>query len=233
MTVTANTTRNEYSAGTNQNEYSYNFQLNDETDVKVLLGGVLQTLNADYTVEGVGVGSGGTITFTLTDSDNNPIFPTQGTQIIIFHAMDLDRDTAFQQNGLILADEINNDYDRLWLACNQQQTAINRSLRLKDEDVASGTLELPLTEDRKGKFLGFDATTGEPVTTEAFDGTGFVEKTGATMTGLLNNTVGYAVGGTTFIDSGRQLSNVSGAISQFTNDSNFLNNTSTIDAGNF
>ncbi len=154
MTVTANTTRNEYSAGTNQNEYSYNFQLNDETDVKVLLGGVLQTLNADYTVEGVGVGSGGTITFTLTDSDNNPISPTQGTQIIIFHAMDLDRDTAFQQNGLILADEINNDYDRLWLACNQQQTAINRSLRLKDEDVASGTLELPLTEDRKGKFLG-------------------------------------------------------------------------------
>ena len=53
------------------------------------------------------------------------------------------------------------------------------------------------------------------------------------MTGLLNNTVGYAVGGTTFINSGRQLSNVSGAISQFTNDSNFLNNTSTIDAGNF
>jgi hypothetical protein len=29
------------------------------------------------------------------------------------------------------------------------------------------------------------------------------------MTGLLNNTVGYAVGGTTFINSARELSNVS------------------------
>ena len=233
MTVTANTTRNDYVAGNNQNVYNYTFQLNDAADVKVLLGGVLQTLNTHYTVENVGVGSGGTITFTLKDADNNPIFPTQGTAINIFMAMELDRDTSFQQNGLILADEINNDYDRLWLACNQQQTAINRSLRLKDQDVASGTLELPLKDERKGKLLGFDSVTGEPITTQEVSTTGFVQKTGDTMTGLLNNTVGYAVGGTTFIDSGRQLSNVSGAISQFTNDSNFLNNTSTIDAGNF
>jgi hypothetical protein len=53
------------------------------------------------------------------------------------------------------------------------------------------------------------------------------------MTGLLNNTVGYAAGGTTFINATRVLSNVSGAISQFNNDSNYLNNTSTLEGGNF
>jgi len=233
MTVTANTTRNDYVAGNNQNVYNYTFQLNDASDVKVLLGGVLQTLNTDYTVQNVGVGSGGTITFTLKDSNNNPIFPTQGTAITIFMAMELNRDTVFQPNGPFLAAEVNNDYDRLWLACNQQQTAINRTLRLKDQDAAVGTMELPLKDVRKGKFLGFDAVTGEPVATQSFSGSGFVEKTGDTMTGLLNNNVGYAVGGTTFINSTRVLSNVSGAISQFTNDSNFLDNTSTIDAGNF
>jgi hypothetical protein len=233
MTVTANTTRNDYTAGNNQNVYSYTFQLNDATDVTVLLGGVVQTLNTHYTVQNVGVGSGGTITFTLVDSNNNPIFPTQGTAINILMSMDLDRDTAYQANGAFLADEVNNDYDRLWLATNQQQTAINRSLRLKDEDVASGSMELPLKDTRKGKYLGFDSVTGEPVATQSFSGSGFVEKTGDTMTGLLNNTVGYAAGGTTFINATRELSNVSGAISQFSNDSNYLNNTSTLEGGNF
>ena len=54
-------------------------------------------------------------------------------------AMDLDRDTDYQANGVFLASEVNNDYDRLWLATNQQQTAINRSLRLQDDDIAGAS----------------------------------------------------------------------------------------------
>ncbi len=233
MTVTANTTRNDYTAGSNQNVYNYTFQLNEATDVTVILDGAIQTLNVHYTVQNVGSGSGGTITFTLVDSNNNPIFPTQGVPINILMSMDLDRDTAYQANGAFLATEVNNDYDRLWLAANQQQTAINRTLRLQDKDLSSGTMELPLKESRKGKYLGFDETTGEPVAVGAYSALGFVEKTGDTMTGLLNNTVGYAVQGTTFINSSRELSNVTGSISQFNNDSNYLNNTSTLEGGNF
>jgi len=233
MTVTANTTRNDYTAGSSQNVYNYTFQLNEATDVTVILDGAIQTLNVHYTVQNVGSGSGGTITFTLVDSNNNPIFPAQGVPINILMSMDLDRDTAYQANGAFLATEVNNDYDRLWLAANQQQTAINRRLRLQDKDLSSGTMELPLKESRKGKYLGFDETTGEPVAVGAYSALGFVEKTGDTMTGLLNNTVGYAVQGTTFINSSRELSNVTGSISQFNNDSNYLNNTSTLEGGNF
>ena len=160
MTVTANTTRNDYIAGSSQNVYAYTFQLNDATDVTVLLGSVEQTLNTHYTVQNVGSGSGGTITFTLVDGNNNPIFPSQGTDINIFMSMDLDRDTAYQANGAFLANEVNNDYDRLWLATNQQQTAINRTLRLKDEDETSASMELPVKNTRKGKYLAFDDVTG-------------------------------------------------------------------------
>ena len=188
MTVTSNTTRNDYVAGTNQNVYNYTFQLNEASDVTVYLGGVVQTLNTHYTVQNVGVGTGGTITFTLVDGNNNPIFPTAGTAISIVMAMDLDRDTDYQANGAFLAAEVNNDYDRLWLATNQQQTAINRSLRLQDDDVAgaSPTMELPLKDDRKGKLLGFHATTGEPITAVTLDAGEFVKKAGDTMTGTLN-----------------------------------------------
>jgi len=233
MTVTANTTRNDYIAGSSQNVYAYTFQLNDATDVTVLLGSVEQTLNTHYTVQNVGSGSGGTITFTLVDGNNNPIFPPQGTDINIFMSMDLDRDTAYQANGAFLANEVNNDYDRLWLATNQQQTAINRTLRLKDEDETSASMELPVKNTRKGKYLAFDDVTGNPIAVGAYSALGFVEKTGDTMTGLLNNTVGYAAGGTTFIDATRELSNVTGDVSQFTNDSNYLNNTATLEGGNF
>ncbi len=188
MTVTSNTTRNDYVAGTNQNVYNYTFQLNEASDVTVYLGGVVQTLNTHYTVQNVGVGTGGTITFTLVDGSNNPIYPTSGTAISIVMAMQLDRDTDYQANGAFLAAEVNNDYDRLWLASNQQQTAINRSLRLQDDDVAgaSPTMELPLKDDRKGKLLGFHATTGEPITAVTLDAGEFVKKAGDTMTGTLN-----------------------------------------------
>lgn len=43
MTVTANTTRNDYTAGSAQSVYNYTFQLNDAADVDVYLDGVKQT----------------------------------------------------------------------------------------------------------------------------------------------------------------------------------------------
>ena len=165
MTVTANTTRNDYVAGANQNVYQYTFQLNLSSNVTVMLNGVVQTLNVHYTVQDLNNGSGGTITFTLVDASNNPIYPTQGFPIAIFMSMELDRDADYQPNGAFLATEVNSDYDRLWLVANQQQTAINRSLRLQDSDpsATSPTMQLPSKDSRLGKYLGFDVTTGEPV----------------------------------------------------------------------
>ena len=165
MTVTANTTRNDYTAGSAQSVYNYTFQLNEAADVDVYLDGVKQTLNTHYTVQNIGNASGGTITFTLVDANNNPIHPTQGAIINIVMAMDLDRDTNYQPSGAFLAADVNNDFDRLWLATNQQQTAVNRSLRLQDDDVTTSSMELPLKDARKGKLLGFNATTGDPEAT--------------------------------------------------------------------
>ena len=165
MTVTANTTRNDYTAGSAQSEYDYTFQLNEAADVDVYLDGVKQTLNTHYVVQGIGNASGGTIVFTLEDENGDPIHPTQGAIINIVMAMDLDRDTNYQPSGAFLAADVNNDFDRLWLATNQQQTAVNRALRLKDTDVTTSSMELPLKDDRKGKLLGFNATTGDPEAT--------------------------------------------------------------------
>ena len=112
-----------------------------------------------------------------------------------------------------------------WRSAQPNDRARPRVLRRRDEvlsvlsrktdsqDLSSGTMELPLKESRKGKYLGFDETTGEPVAVGAYSALGFVEKTGDTMTGLLNNTVGYAVQGTTFINYSSEATTTRAAVS--------------------
>ena len=162
MTVTANTTRNDYTAGLNQVDYEYTFQIHQASDVDVYLNGVKQTLNTDYTIDDIGNATGGTVTFTLVDENGASTPPPLDAIINIVMAMDLDRDTNYQPSGAFLAADVNNDFDRLWHASNQQQTEINRSLRLQDTDVTTSSFELPLKDARKGKLLGFNAITGDP-----------------------------------------------------------------------
>ena len=157
MTVTANTTRNQYSAGNQQNTYAYTFQIHDASDLKVYIGDELKSLNTHYTVTGVGSGTGGNVVFDLgVDGNGDPIYIPENTVVSIFLAMDLDRDTNYQPSGAFLAADVNNDFDRLWIASNQQQTDINRSVRLQDTD-ADASMVLPKIADRADKLLGFSS----------------------------------------------------------------------------
>ena len=158
MTVTANTTRNQYTAGNQQNTYAYTFQIHDASDLQVYIGDELKSLNTHYTVTGVGSGTGGNVVFDLgVDGNGDQIYIAQNTVVSIFLAMDLDRDTNYQPSGAFLASTVNNDFDRLWLASNQQQTDINRSVRLKDLD-SQADMTLPLLADRADKLFGFGAS---------------------------------------------------------------------------
>ena len=157
MTVTANTTRNQYRAGNQQNTYAYTFQIHDASDLKVYIGDELKSLNTHYTVTGVGSGTGGNVVFDLgVDGNGDPIYIPENTVVSIFLAMDLDRDTNYQPSGAFLAADVNNDFDRLWIASNQQQTDINRSVRLQDTD-ADASMVLPKIADRADKLLGFSS----------------------------------------------------------------------------
>ncbi|MDC3283523.1 hypothetical protein OAV41_03000, partial [Planctomycetota bacterium] len=154
MTVTANTTRNDY-VGNGQSVYDYTFQLHDASDLAVYLDGYLQTLNTHYTVSGVGNSSGGTIEFTLY-SNGVRIHPTTSNTIIFAMQMDLDRDTNYQQSGFFASSDVNNDFDRLWLATNQQQTRLDRSINIPVNDVTR-SMALPFYNERANKVLAFDS----------------------------------------------------------------------------
>ena len=162
MPVTGATTRNDYTASAGQAVFSYTFQILLATDIKVIKNGTLLTLNNDYTVSNVGVAGGGNVT--LTSGANS------GDAIAILLGMPIDRTTEYQNAGDFLASDVNGDFDKAYVALNQVQTDVSRTLHLQDQD-PSVDMELPLASERANKYLAFNAA-GHPVaTSDASTGT--------------------------------------------------------------
>ncbi|OON41626.1 hypothetical protein BTJ39_00195 [Izhakiella australiensis] len=97
-----------YIANGSTTQFSYTFYLLYETDLNVYVGGALKTLGTDYTVTGVGNSQGGNVVFTVA--------PAAGLEVIIRRDTPYTRQTDYADNGDLLADVVNDDFDRLWLA---------------------------------------------------------------------------------------------------------------------
>lgn len=112
MAVTEESSLNVYTANGVTTVFAYAFYLPAATDltVQVVTGGSPSTkvLNVDYTVSGVGVPGGGSVTFTTA--------PANLSSVVIFRDTRLARDTDYQNNGDLLAESLNTDLDRPWLA---------------------------------------------------------------------------------------------------------------------
>lgn len=148
MPVTGATTRDDYVAGDGQTVFNYTFQILLDSDLKVIQNGTTLTLNNDYTVSGAGVAGGGTVTLTTGATLNDTIS--------IFLAMPIDRTTEYQEAGDFLASDVNGDFDKGYIAMNQLQTDIGRSLGLKDVD-PTVDMSLPVKADRANKYLMFNS----------------------------------------------------------------------------
>ncbi len=157
MTVTALVTRNDITATASQTSFTYTFRVLAATDMDVYQNGVL--LSSGYTVNDVGNTTGGTVTLDV----GVPV----GQIVSLVLAMPLDRTTNYQNSGKFLADDVNEDFDKIYIGAVQNENEGGRSLRLKDVEppTAGVDMTIPLKDDRKGKFLAFDSTTGGPIAT--------------------------------------------------------------------
>ncbi len=155
MPVTGATTRNDYTATSGQTVFAYTFGILNQTDIKVFQNDSLLTLTTDYTVSGVGSGSGGNVTLTSGASANDTV------SIVL--AMSITRTTNYQNSGDFLAADVNNDFDKAYIALNQVQTDANRSIGLSDVE-PTVNMQLPDREQRANKFLRFN-TLGQPEVT--------------------------------------------------------------------
>ena len=153
MTVLDNTPRDQYTATGGQVAFPYTFEITAEADIAVLQNGVLLSLGAgagEYAVTGVGSDTGGVITL-VTGA-------TAGDIITLYRDMALERLTGYTNGGDFLAADVNNDYDRLWLALQQGAADTDRAVRKPNVDSSTINMVLPVAASRAQKLLAFDAS---------------------------------------------------------------------------
>lgn len=173
MTVLDNAPRDQYTATGGQTVFPYTFEIAAAGDIKVLQNGTLLNQGAgagEYAVSGVGVDAGGNVTL-VTGA-------TVGDIITIYRDMAYERLTSYTNAGDFLAADVNNDFDRLWLALQQNGGELDgRVLIAPNTDPTSIDMTIPEKTTRLGKLLKFNATTGNPEAVSATTGTQVVSVT--------------------------------------------------------
>lgn len=99
--------------------FPFEFYIISASDIQVTLNG--ETVTSGYSVSGVGNVSGGDVIF-LTP-------PVSGTVVMLERVVTTYRLTDYQDNGDLLADTVNKDFDRLWMAIQRSFIYLGLALR--------------------------------------------------------------------------------------------------------
>jgi len=158
MTISNTLRRNQYTANGVLTTFSYDYEIFDEDDLKVYVDQTLQTIATHYTVSGVGENAGGEIEFLSAPSSN--------AIITIVSSRPIERTTSFTTSGVFRATDINTEFDKVISLVGELDAERQRSVRLDTTDTG-GSLEIPLTDDRAGKYLAFD-TSGDIIANQNF-----------------------------------------------------------------
>lgn len=99
--------------------FPFEFYIINASDIQVSLNG--EVITSGYSVSGVGNIGGGDIIF-LTP-------PANGTVVMLERVVPTYRLTDYQDNGDLLADTVNKDFDRLWMAIQRSFIYLGLALR--------------------------------------------------------------------------------------------------------
>ena len=149
--ISANLPRISYTvaAGVTQTSFTVPFEFFDDSDLNVYIDQVLQTITTNYTVTG-GSGSTGTVTMTVTGAKT----------VIITRDTTIERTTDFTAGVDINRAALNTQLDTLTAIAADNKDFIERSIRIKDFDPTTASLELPDATTRANKLLSFDTEGG-------------------------------------------------------------------------
>lgn len=145
MTVSNQQTEFDYTGNGVTVTFAYSCQVQKAGDLQVYVNGSLVT--SGITKNGIGSLSGGSVTFSVA--------PASGAAVRLERAVVLERTTDYQQNGDFLARVVNPDFDRIWMALQQQNSVMGRAIRYPKSDVNPIT-ELPDAATRANRLLGFN-----------------------------------------------------------------------------
>jgi hypothetical protein len=161
LTISDTTPRVEYTiGGSAQTAFSVPFEFYANTDLKVYDDTTLLTYAASpanatqYSVSGALVSGGGSITVGGAG--------LVSTTCLIYLDLPFERTSNFPLSGPFDIDSLNTQQNKFISMSLQNERDIVRTLRLATTDPAAPLMVLPLLADRKGKYLAFNTSTGNP-----------------------------------------------------------------------
>lgn len=166
MTVTSETSRNDYIGNASTIIFPYTFKIFSDADLTVILTDtdgveVTQTLGVDYTVSGALSPSGGNVTMTVAPPGDG--IEANSSKLTIRRVLTATQPVDLRSQSKIGAEVLERAHDRAVMLIQQLLDENARSLRLIESEAGSEILTLlPSLADRKGRTLTFDPTTGQP-----------------------------------------------------------------------
>jgi len=154
MTVSSSTSRVSYSGNGSTTAFSVTYYFLDNDHLKVISRAAngtetVKTITTDYTVTGAGNPAGGTVTMLTA--------PLAGTSLVIVRNVPITQEVDYQGNDPFPAETHEEALDKLTQIVQQQQSAVDRSIKFAETDSTSLSAVLPASSVRAGKVLGFDA----------------------------------------------------------------------------
>ena len=153
MTITVTISRWSYTGDGNTTIFPYTNKIFNKTDLQVNVAGVLQTVDTDYTVDGVSSSTGGNVTFATAPANN--------AEIVIVRIVPDTQETSLPLGGSFPSERVEEALDKNVILVQQVRDGEDRTLRLQDLDPALSMGRLPLKTELANKPLGFDAN-GDP-----------------------------------------------------------------------
>ena len=157
--ISSTTRRIVYTGSAGVGPYAFNFEVLAQTDVAVYFNDTELTLTTDYTVT---VNVDGTGSVTIVTGTNVPSTPTASDRITIVGDRTIERTTDFTTGGPLFATSLNDEFDSLTIFAQQVLESNERAIKAPVTDPDTIDMTLPKDDDRKGKYLSFNASTGNP-----------------------------------------------------------------------
>ena len=146
------TRRVQFTGNTGTGPFAFTFNILAQGDIAVYKNTTLLTLTTDYSVT---INANGTGSITLVAA------VVASDVLTIIGGRLLERTTDFVTAGDLLASSLNEQLDSNVIMAQQLDEKLSRGLFVNPGDVFTD-MELPLKDDRKGKTLSFNETSGDP-----------------------------------------------------------------------
>lgn len=130
MAITTTTNRNDYIASAAQTGFPYTFKITTSADLRVYVNDVLKTVAVDYTVDGVGVATGGNVTFAVGR--------TAGERVALVRTVALDQQIVYPANDKFPSAVHEAGLDKLTMIAQQLHEADGRALAFAPSATQSG-----------------------------------------------------------------------------------------------